>query len=646
MCGICGILNIKNPEPVERALVERMSRVMEYRGPDDSGLYLDADCGLASRRLAILDLSLQGHMPMASADGRYWIVYNGEVYNFAELRAELQVKGVQFHSHTDTEVLINLYIMYGPEMLPRCNGMFALAIWDTVERHLFVARDRMGVKPLFYALQNGRFFFGSEEKVLFAAGVRAEFDESTWPELLCFRYVSGERTPFRAVRRLLPGHYLIVHDGEVKTHQWWSLTDAAGNMPLVLTSEQAAESLLELLDRSMRLRRISDVPVGVLLSGGIDSGGMAALTAEQAGQGVESFTVCFDQREYDESSLARQVAQRWGLKHHELFVTPEQIPALLQEATHLLDEPIVHGNDLHILAISRFAKPLVTVLLSGEGADETLGGYVRYRMFLFETLFNPLGPVARALHSVLPASGRQRKTLELLSLRTPQERLVFSSAEVFPAMLGLSSDLETALAYRWKLARQAQRIYPQGARQAMFYEQHTYLQSVLDRNDRMTMGASIECREPYLDYELVEWSARLPQNHLFENGVGKAVLRRALRSRLPVDILQHKKWGFGVPWQLYFRQIPALRAWVENLPTQAVFESMPGGRAQMQVCVQRFLAGDDALTPLVRQWVMISLWHTQKILGQFEPLASLTPSQRFSGIEKRSNEMEPDHGRS
>lgn len=629
MCGICGIIRHDINQEVEKALLIHMRDSMTYRGPDDAGIYLDGNVGLGSRRLSIIDLSAAGHMPMSSPDGRYWIVYNGEVYNFAELRAELETKGVSFRSNTDTEVLINLYRLYGPAMLARCNGMFAIAIWDTQERRMFIARDRMGIKPFFYAIQDQVFFFGSEEKSLFAAGVRAVFDESTWLELLCFRYVSGSRTPYQGVSRLLPGHYMFVQDGKVEIHQWWNLEDASGSPPLIQTAQQATESLLELLDNSIRLRRISDVPVGVLLSGGLDSGAMAALMTQQAGQGVESFTVRFDQREYDEGALARQVAERWNLKHHELIVSPQHIPALLQEATHLLDEPVVHGNDLHILAISRYAKPLVTVLLSGEGADEVLGGYVRYRMFLYEALFNPLGYAARILYNILPASGRQGKILELLALRNPTERLVSSSAEVFPHSLNFSEDLEAPLAYRWQVARQAKRIYTQGVHQVMFYEQHTYLQSVLDRNDRMTMGASIECREPYLDYKLVEWAARIPQDLLFKNGVGKDVLRRAMRHHLPASILQHKKWGFGVPWHIYFRELPTLRGWIEKLPAHAVFESLPGGRGSVRAGVQRFLAGDNKMTALMRQWVMISLWHTQKIEGKPEPLASLTPSQRF-----------------
>ena len=629
MCGICGILNLGVQSPVELKTLEDMSRVIAHRGPDDSGLYLEKGFGIASRRLAIQDLSQNGHMPMTSTDGRYQIIYNGEVYNFAELRAGLESRGIKFRSQTDTEVLLNMYILYGPEMLSRCNGMFAIAIWDTWEHTLFLARDRMGIKPLFYTVHDGRFFFASEEKALFAAGVRAEFDDGVWPELLYFRYVAGERTPYCGVRRLLPGHYILIQNGEIQTHCWWNLGDAARSAPSRQSATQATEELFDLLNCSVQLRRISDVPVGVLLSGGLDSGGIAALMAQQSGAGVESFTVRFDQREYDEGELARQVAGRYGLKYHELFLSPQNIPALLQEATYLLDQPIVHGNDLHILAISRFAKPLVTVLLSGEGADEVLGGYVRYRLFLYESIFGLLSPGARMLRSALHTHGRGRKTLELLALTDPHQRLLFSSAEVFPDFTRLI-DFEPALSYRSQVARLARDIYQQGTRQAMFYELHTYIQSVLDRNDRMTMGASLECREPYLDYKLIEWAARLPQHLLFENGIGKAALRRAMKTYLPSSILRHKKWGFGVPWQVYFRQLPALRAWVETMHTQAAFETLPGGRDQVRVGARRFLSGDDSLTPLVRQWVMISLWHRQKIEGQPEPLAPLTPSQRLT----------------
>lgn len=629
MCGICGILNFDADRPVDEAQLRAMRDCMTYRGPDDAGTYVDRNVGLGSVRLAILDLSAAGHMPMQSSNGRYWIAYNGEVYNFRELRPELEAKGVRFRSECDTEVLVELYAEYGPAMLRRCNGMFAIAIWDTKERSLFIARDRMGVKPLYYTVRDGRFVFGSEEKNLFAAGVPAEFDEDTWPELLCFRYVGGERTPYRGVERLLPGHYMLVQDGRVDIRPWWDLEDAARRAPTAHTRAQAAEELLDLLNQSTRLRRISDVPVGVLLSGGLDSGGVAAITAEQAGRGVESFTMRFTQKKYDEGDLAREVASRWGLQRHELYVGAEDLPALLQEATHLLDEPVVHGNDVHILAISRFAKPLVTVLLSGEGADEVLGGYVRYRLFLFQALFGPLGLAASALSPVLSTEGRARKTLELLAVRDPEKRLVLSSAEVFPRAMGLSDDIDAWVPYRCGLARRARRLYGSGPRQAMFYEQHTYLQSVLDRNDRMTMGASIECRVPYLDYRLVEWAASLPQLWLFDRkGIGKAPLRRALESHLPQGVLRGRKWGFAAPWHAYYRELAPLRAWVEGLPDQPVFESLPGGKAQVRSGVRRFLDGDDKLTAAVRQWVMVSLWHAMKIGHKPEPLAPRTPTQR------------------
>lgn len=637
MCGICGIVNRDPARPVEKETLLRMRDSFIHRGPDDDGIHIDGNAGIASRRLSIIDLSPRGHMPMASPDERYWITYNGEVYNYQDLRAGLEARGFKFRSQTDTEVLLNLYIAEGPTMLARCNGMFAFAIWDSRERTLFIARDRLGIKPLYYAIHQGDFYFASEEKALFAAGVPAQFDEGVWHELLCFRYVAGERTPYRGVSRLLPGHYLIFKDGQLTMHRWWNLRPvksceaprsdncprseaewgAEGQRPDRSTLEPV-EQFQQLLEDSVALRRISDVPVGVLLSGGIDSSGIAATMARQAGSGVSSFTVRFAEPGYDEGLLAEQAAQRWHLDHHEIFVTPDQIPALLEEATWLLDEPLVHGNDLHLLAISRYAKPKVTVLLSGEGADEVLGGYVRYRTFLHPSIIALLGGRVNGLDRFVPQA-RWRKLAHLLAFSTSGERTLYSSAEVFPSEIGFSQNGHT-LDYRKEIVSAAQQMYAEPVRQAMFYEQQTYLQSILDRNDRMTMGASIECRVPYLDYRLVEWAAGLPTSILFRNGQGKAILRDAMKNDLPPEIMNHRKWGFGVPWHRYLREIPALRRFVEKLPEQEIISTCPLRPAQIQNAIRDFLAGDERQTPLVRELTMTALWHEVCVRGKREVL--------------------------
>jgi len=374
--------------------------MLMHRGPDDAGHYLSPGIALGSRRLAILDLSKRGHMPMSTADGRYWITYNGEVYNYRELRSALETRGYTFRSHTDTEVVLYLYVDRGPAMLDQLNGMFALGIWDSQERTLFLARDRLGIKPLYYASQADAFYFASEEKALFTAGVSAQFDPGIWEELVCFRYVAGEQTPFVGVRRLMPGHYLLWKEGNIQIQRWWNVAERVEALR-EKSPREALRWFQETFDSAVDLRRISDVPVGVLLSGGLDSSSVAASLAAQAGSGVASFTVRFTEPDYDEGPLAQQVAVRWGLDSHELTISPDELMDGLHMASWLNDEPLVHGNDLHLLAISRYAKPRVTVLLSGEGSDEILGGYIRYQPLRYPTLLNAARPVLPWLVSAL-----------------------------------------------------------------------------------------------------------------------------------------------------------------------------------------------------------------------------------------------------
>src|SRR6267154_956049 len=302
MCGLNGLVYTDPNRSVSEDLLIAMRDAIRHRGPDDSGTFLGPGVGLGSRRLAILDLSERGRMPMSSPDGRYRIVYNGEVYNYQDLRAALASRGCMFRSQTDTEVLLALYEREGPAMLDRLNGMFAVAIWDCRDRTLFLARDRLGVKPLYYIVRDGLLAFASEEKALFAAGLRAEFDPNTWPELLCFRYVAGGATPYRGVKRILPGHYLLWRDGRVTSRRWWDLAARVRDL-----REEAPRDPLEwfreTFDSAVRLRRISDVPVGVLLSGGLDSSSVAASLSAQTGEGLASFTVRFAEPAYDEGDL-------------------------------------------------------------------------------------------------------------------------------------------------------------------------------------------------------------------------------------------------------------------------------------------------------------------------------------------------------
>lgn len=616
MCGLCGIaFNDQNHLPSEQQLTV-MRDSLAHRGPDDAGNFIAPGIALGSRRLAILDLSPRGHMPMASEDGRYQIVHNGEIYNYRELRPALESRGFRFRSNSDTEVLLNLYRAEGAAMLDKLNGMFAFAIWDAEEKSLFIARDRLGVKPLYYAERPDGLYFASEEKALFAAGVPAEFDESCWEELLCFRYVAGERTPFVGVKRLLPGHSLTWKDGQLRIKRWWNLAERAAGLR-EQTPADPVEWFRATFDDAVRLRRISDVPVGVLLSGGLDSSSVAASLALQAGEGISTFTVRFDEAGYDEGPLAQQIAAQYRLDYRELLVKNDDLMSRIEQASWFNDEPLAHGNDIHLLAISEFAKPRVTVLLSGEGADETLGGYVRYKPLQHPMLLNAARPVLPGVSSALNLGGRLNKLARFLKLGATDRMVFFNSCDLLPHELDvLARPARQSFDYRENVLAEAQRLYPGDyVRQAMYNDQHTFLCSVLDRNDRTTMGASIECRVPFLDYRLVEGLAALPSETLLSKQESKHLLRRAVEDRLPAEIRAHRKWGFGVPWKQYFRQQAEFRQFIRQLPEHQALRDAPFAADRLRQATEAFLNGDDRREPLIRQLVMIALWRQSYFAG-------------------------------
>src|ERR1700752_258786 len=609
MCGICGIASSEADYPINRDQLLTMRDSMVSRGPDDAGVYLSHGVGLGSRRLSILDLSDRGHMPMHTSEGRFSITYNGEVYNYRELRSELESRGYEFQSNSDTEVVLKSYAAFGPAMLDRFNGMFAIAIWDSEKRILFLARDRLGIKPLYYAVRNEILYFASEAKALFAAGLPREFDSETWEELLCFRYVAGEKTPYLGIKRLLPGHYLTWQNGQITTRRWWHLGERARNNPV--PGGDAAGWFRATFEDSVNARRISDVPIGVLLSGGLDSSSVAATLAGQAGSGIASFTVRFAEPRYDEGPLAREVAQRWNLDHHELTLAPAELLDRLYQASFLNDEPLAHGNDLYLWAISQMAKPLVTVLLSGEGGDETLGGYVRYRPLLYPGLLRAARPIFSGFVSTLGLNGRLKKLSRFLQLGRLEDFILLNSCDVLPtdlAALGMTPSLH--LTFRRQMLEEAQQTYPGDLfRQAMYSDHHTFLCSILDRNDRMTLGASIEGRVPFLDYRLVEGLASLPTSTLLAGKQSKPLLRRAMGDRLPQSILKHQKWGFAVPWTTYLRQVPELRDLVESVCDAEPIRNGPFDKNLLRKALKQFIEGDNQYEAVIRQLVIITIWY-------------------------------------
>ena len=606
--------------PLDAEQMTAMRDALRHRGPDDAGVYTAPQVMLGSRRLSIVDLSANGHMPMSTPDGRYTIAYNGECYNFRELRPALEAKGYTFRSNTDTEVLLYLYAEEGPNMLHWLNGMFAFAIWDAQERVLFIARDRMGVKPLYYTSKGDTLYFASEQKAFFAAGIRAEFDPATWEELLCFRYVAGERTPLRGIRRLLPGHYLRWQNGRVQIQRWWNLSERARLLRGVMP-EDPVEWLRQTFDDAVDLRRICDVPVGVLLSGGLDSSCVAAALGAQNVKDAASFTVRFKEAFYDESPLARAIAKKSGLEYHDLIVDENELLDLVHKCSWLNDEPLAHANDPHLFAISRYAKPRVTVLLSGEGADELMGGYVRYRPLRYLQLLHAARPLVGLMSRVIPAgvagtlSSRIHKLHRMLDLGGQTEFVMFDACDVLPSELQeIGFEGRDDFTARRQILAEASGLYPgEPMRQAMYLDQHTFLTSILDRNDRTTMGASIECRVPFLDYRIVEGIASLPSSVLLRGRKSKSLLRAAFSHRLPPEILGHRKWGFAVPWHKYFRERPEFKAIISALPTTKPIVDGPFDRAKLTRVVEDYLKGDIRYQALVRQLFFVAVWHKASI---------------------------------
>jgi asparagine synthase (glutamine-hydrolysing) len=610
MCGIAGIVRTDASAVIAATQLNAMQRTQAHRGPDDAGLFIAPGIGLASLRLAILDLSAAGHMPMQTDDGRYHIVYNGEIYNFRDLRSSLEAAGCRFRSHSDTEVLLHLFAREGIEMLQRLNGMFAFAVWDSAERELTLVRDRLGIKPLYYAEQNGGLLFASEEKALFAAGVDPTIDASAWDELLCFRFVAGERTPYAHVRRLLGGHVLQWRDGRVRISRWWHLADRIKER----RSRPIPDPVgwyRDTFDDAVDVRRISDVPIGVLLSGGLDSSSVATALGRLAGKGVKSFTVRFAEPDHDEGPLAREVARAAQLDFHDLMLRPEDLLERLHSACWLNDEPLAHTSDIHLWAIAEYAKPRVTVLLSGEGADETLGGYVRYQPLRYGSALALARRGVPWLVDLAGLRGRVAKLGRLLALGSNRDVVLFNACDVLPTELAeVGHRIRSEFAYRHQMVSEAQDLFPGDlARQAMYVDQHTFLGSLLHRNDRMTMGASIECRVPFLDYRLVEGVGALPSSILLAGHQSKPLLRRALAPRLPRIVQRNRKWGFTVPWGRYFRSVPALRATVERLPEIDPFREGPFSKPRLREVLGNFLAGDTTHNAFVVQLVMLSIWH-------------------------------------
>jgi asparagine synthase (glutamine-hydrolysing) len=571
MCGICGIaLSSRSSATVDRDTIVRMRDVITHRGPDAEGLFVEPGIGLGHRRLSIVDVA-HGQQPMANDDASLQLVYNGEVYNHPTLSAELQASGIRYRTHCDTETVLRIYERDGADAPRALRGMFAFAIWDRRRRELFLARDRLGVKPLYYALApDGSLYFGSEIKAILASGaIRAELNVAALPDYLANHATSDADTLLAGIKRLLPGHTLRWRDGEVRIERYWDLTfspelDAHSRREEVMVAEYR-----DRLREAVRMRLMSDVPLGSFLSGGIDSAAITALMTELTGGGVKTFSVAFADREANELEYARLVATRFKTDHHEVVVGPGDFFAELPRLVWHEDEPIAHPSSVPLYFVSRLAVERVKVVLTGEGSDETLAGYGRYRTTLYNLAFGEaweafggshIRGATKALIDTVPnARLRNRLARTFLYLKADLPTLYFDNFAVFSRAQQerlLSAETRRLLAGVDPYAAIRDYMRQSDARtildRLLYADTKTYLHELLMKQDQMSMAASIESRVPFLDHPLMEFAARLPQRMKLRGLTTKYVLRRAMQGTLPEQILTRRKMGFPVPVGRWF----------------------------------------------------------------------------------------------
>jgi asparagine synthase (glutamine-hydrolysing) len=572
MCGICGVaLSSRSARGLDRRRLERMRDVLTHRGPDDCGLFLDDGIGLGHRRLSIIDVAA-GHQPMANDDGSLHIVYNGEVYNHPALRAELEARGIRYRTRCDTETVLRIYEAEGTRAPRRLRGMFAFAIWDRRRRELFLARDRFGVKPLYYVLQeDGSLYFASEIKSLLEAeAVTAALNMAALPDYLANHAPSGAETLFEGVRRLPAGCTLRWRDGQVEIDRYWELSFAPDGDPRRSEDDVIAE-YRERFAEAVRMRLMSDVPLGMFLSGGIDSAAITAAMSRFADGPIKTFSVAFAEREANELRYARLVAERYRTDHHEVIVSPAEFFAALPTLVWHEDEPLAHPSSVALYFVSRLAAEHVKVVLTGEGSDETLAGYGRYPITVYNLALgrryerlagaDVRSRVRAAIDRLPPGTGMRRKLARtFLYLPAEPSTLYFDNFSVFSrrqqqalltrAMRERVADIDPYAVQRQVLgASDARSLLDQ----LLDVDIQTYLHELLMKQDQMSMAASIESRVPFLDYPLVEFAARLPARLKLRGLTTKYVLRQAMRDALPPEILSRKKMGFPVPVGRWFR---------------------------------------------------------------------------------------------
>jgi asparagine synthase (glutamine-hydrolysing) len=569
MCGICGKLQVDAESFVEPELIERMMGTMSHRGPDGTGKYVKGLIGLGHTRLAIIDLTT-GAQPISNEDKTIWVVFNGEIYNFRQLRMELMKEGHIFRTTSDTEVIVHLYEQYGTHCLSRLNGMFAFALWDEKQETLLLARDRIGIKPLYYVKTDKAIVFASEIKALLAdPSVLWQLDLQSIDEFLTHLCLLGKVTLWKGIHKLEPGFYLLARRGTTRLQQYWDLRFEARNE--FKSIEETADALYHLLKKTIQEHMISDVPVGLLLSGGVDSTVLLSCAATEMSRKISTFTVGFQDADFeDERAYAKLAARRFGTDHHEITITPRAFWEFLPSLVWYMEEPVCDPPAVSLHYVSKLASQHVKVLLSGEGGDEAFGGYLTYRNFLFlEKIKSAVGPLQGLLSMLIDAAGRfppLRKLRKYSPFVTTKLADYYYSRAASPFSFFNRNKKELYASGFYEtidLSRSIDRVRSLFGQikgqpllnQMQYIDIKTSLPNdLLIKADRMTMRNSLELRVPFLDHLVLEFAARLPASYRVKRFLTKRILKQAFWDRIPKEIIKRKKAGFPLPLETWIRK--------------------------------------------------------------------------------------------
>ena len=600
MCGITGLF--LRDAACDATVLTRMRDVIAHRGPDDADNFIEGPVGLGHRRLSIIDLGT-GHQPMATPDGRFTIVYNGEIYNYRELRRELETRGATFRTQSDTEVILQLHAHFGDAGVLRLNGIFAYALWDRERRRLLLTRDRAGIKPLYYAATPRGLAFGSEIKALFESGlIDPRMDQRHVAEYLVFRQVAGPENLFSGVLALPPGHVMAIEGGiAAEPTAYWRASDEVA--PFAGDYRAAVETLDRTLNAAVKRQMIADVPLGTFCSGGIDSSLTTAIAARHSDQPINTYSVGFAEPDFDESRYARLAATACRSEHHEIVIDENRFAELLPRLVWHHDLPLNFANSVHIFAVSELARQRVKVVLTGEGADELFGGYPRYYIPRITAALDRLPALLRtpilALAGALP-DHRLRK-LAAFARESPDQRLLFNSTSIDAgqvARLVRKPIVESGWSFRRRLVARA------GEMSRIDFE--TYLVSILNRQDKMSMATSLEARVPFLDNEIIDLARSLPSGFKQTLRHRKRVLKDVARRYLPAAIVDRRKSGFGVPLARWFASNGAMRALLaetmESTPTELL------DRQVLAAVIEEHVAGQHDHSELLWGVLNLGIW--------------------------------------